>query len=417
MSAPVSASVTAPVSASVTAPVADAVSDAPPPSTAAPRPPGRGRRILGWVFILVLLVGIALTTLRFVATAPPLDGMLNPQISNGYGARALAELLRQQGVEVDVVRTRDDLYDLMRDDTTLVMTDPYPLSDDSVVQLLNDSARTVFLSSSSRLLRLTGLGESSTSYEPALSAGCDVPALSRVGEIDPDRLFTPSDEAIGCFRTSEGDAAVLISDEGLQAITVVDGTRLFTNDALVENGNAALGLALLAQTGHVVWYVPSVADGDATGDTEDTLGTLTPDWVTPALVLLLLCAVAAIVWRGRRFGPLVAESLPVTVRASETMHGRARLTARAADAAHAGAEIRTGSVHRLSRRLGLSGRVTAQEVADAASDRLRVPRGALYDLLAGPAPQNDPDLVALARGLADLEAAVDAAVHTERNDS
>ena len=40
----------------------------------------------------------------------------------------------------------------------------------------------------------------------------------------------------------------------------------------------------------------------------------------------------------------------------------------------------------------------------------------LLPLLAGPAPHNDPDLIALARGLADLEAAVEAAVRTERND-
>lgn len=385
------------------------------PSTAAARPAGRWQRLLGWLFVIALLVGVSLSAMRFVATTPPLDGTLNPDVSNPYGAQALAELLRQQGVDVDVVRTRDELYAKLRDDTTLVMTDPYPLSDESVGSLLNDSERTVFLSASSRLLRLTGLGEPSTAPVTAVEPGCDVDYLSRVGEIVPERLFTPASDATACFTAADGGSAVLI-ESSLASVTVVEGTRLFSNEHLADNGNAALGLALLGQTGHVVWYVPTFADGDQTGESPETLGSLTPDWVTPVLLLLAVAAITAIAWRGRRFGPLVAESLPVTVRASETMHGRARLTAKAGDAAHAADEIRTGAVLRLSRRLGLSVRATAQEVADAASDRLQVPRGSLYDLLGGPAPHTDTDLIALARGLADLEAAVEAAVRTERND-
>ncbi len=47
--------------------------------------------------------------------------------------------------------------------------------------------------------------------------------------------------------------------------------------------------------------------------------------------------IAAAFWRGRRFGPLVVENLPVTVRASETMLGRARLYEKSrAQAARAG---------------------------------------------------------------------------------
>jgi hypothetical protein len=138
------------------------------------------------------------------------------------------------------------------------------------------------------------------------------------------------------------------------------------------------------------------------------LGSLTPEWVTPAILLLLTAGIAAAVWRGQRFGPLVAETLPVTVRASETMHGRARLTAKAADAAHAGAALREGAQRRLARRLGLAAHAGADEVADAASDRLRIPRGTLQALLTGPLPVDDAALVALARQLDELETAVDA---------
>ena len=124
--------------------------------------------------------------------------------------------------------------------------------------------------------------------------------------------------------------------------------------------------------------------------------------------------IVAGIWRGRRFGPLVAENLPVTVRASETMHGRARLTARAADAAHAAAALREGAAGRLARRLGLSARADAGETADAAADRLRIPRTEVRELLTGALPTADAELVPYARRLSDLESAVDAAVAAER---
>jgi len=383
------------------------------PSTAAARAPGRRGRILGWLFVIVLLLGITLVSMRFVATAPSLAGALNPESPAPGGAEALAELVRQQGVEVQVSRSRTDAAASVDGDVTLVLTDPYTLTDDAALDLVESADRVVLLTSSSRMLRLLDLGTDAAIPGVVVDAGCDAAEFARVGDIDAERLFTPADGVEGCFGTDDG-AAVLRSVDGARTITLVEGARLFSNEQLAERGNAALGLALLAQTERVVWYVPSFEDGDITGEQPDTLGSLTPEWVTPAIVLLLLAGLAAVWWRGRRFGPLVAESLPVTVRASETMHGRARLTAKAADAAHAGEAIREGTVRRLSRRLALSTRASAIEVADAAADRLQVPRGSLHDLLGGPPPASDRDLISLARSLADLEKAVDDAFHTER---
>ena len=58
------------------------------------------------------------------------------------------------------------------------------------------------------------------------------------------------------------------------------------------------------------------------------------DFTLPVIVLLLTAGLAAAIWRGRRFGPLVPERLPVTVRAAETTEGRARLYAHARDAVY-----------------------------------------------------------------------------------
>ncbi|MFD5215787.1 DUF4350 domain-containing protein [Microbacterium sp. NPDC058345] len=401
----------------MTAMTAPLMSDAAAPataSTAAPRPIGRRGRILGWVLVIALLLGIAVLSMRFVATAPSLSGSLNPESPSPGGARALAELVRERGVEVQVARSRTAAAASVGAGTTLVMTDPYTLTDDAALDLIDSADRVVLLTSSSRMLRLLGLGEDAAVSGASAGPDCGIAEFARVGSIDAERLFTPAAGVSACFEDDSGAAAVLRSTEGGRTLTLVEGARLFSNEDLADQGNAALGLALLAQTDRVVWYVPSFDDSDITGEQPETLGSLTPEWVTPAIVLLLLSGLAAVWWRGRRFGPLVAESLPVTVRASETMHGRARLTAKAADAAHAGAAIREGTVRRLSRRLALSPRASAQEVADAASDRLRVPRGSLHDLLGGPPPASDHDLIDLGRKLAELETAVENAVHTER---
>ncbi|MFC4140283.1 MULTISPECIES: DUF4350 domain-containing protein [unclassified Microbacterium] len=382
-------------------------------STAAERPRRRWRRLVAWLIVLLMLIGGTAIAARLVTSPPVSGGMLDPEGPGENGARALAEILRQQGVEVTVVRSHADVRDELDDGATLAMADPVYLTDEAVQAMVADAPRTVLLSGSARMLRLFHLGEYAPGLSSEVGADCDVPEFARVGTILPGGMFAPADSVDGCFTGEDGGAAVLSDDFSSQRISLVDGTVLFTNGHLAENGNAALGLALLGQTGRVVWYVPSAADSDISGETPDTLGSLTPGWVTPAILTLLLAGLAAAFWRGRRFGPLVAETLPVTVRASETMHGRARLTAKAADAPHAAEAIREGTVRRLAQRLALGDRTAAHEVADAASDRLRIPRGTLQELLAGPPPADDQQLVDLARRLAELEDAVDAALHPD----
>ncbi|MGB4138058.1 MAG: DUF4350 domain-containing protein, partial [Microbacterium sp.] len=357
------------------------------------------------------LLGGGLLSLRVVATPPAYAGVLDPDGRNPVGAGALAELLRAQGIDVEVVHSRYDAVRALRGDSTLVTADPYNLSDEAVVTLLSPADRVVLISSSARMLRLYDLGSTAYASGVGLTADCDVPQLARIGTIDPDRLFDPTPGVTGCFAGGDGASAVLVDEAGPH-IALVEGSRLLSNEHLADNGNAALGLALLGQTRHVVWYVPSFADSDIAGTEQETLGSLTPGWVTPAILLLMMAGLAAALWRGRRFGPLVAENLPVTVRASETMHGRARLTARSADSAHAAAALQDGTVRRLAKRLGLGDRAAAHEVADSASDRLRIARGTLHELLAGAPAENDRDLVDQARRLAELEDAVDDALHT-----
>lgn len=382
----------------------------------AERRPSRARSIWGWTIVVALVVIVTVVALRVGATSPGQRGALDPEGRDDAGALALAEILRDQGVDVDVHRSRADARAAIDQDTTLVMTNPYTLTDEALETLMEPADRVVFLSTSTHLVNVLDVGESTSGTLSSASAGCDVPEFAEVGTIRPDRLFTPAAGVTACFGDPDG-AAVLVDERTDAHVSVVDGARLFSNSALAENGNAALALALLGQTDHVVWYVPGFGDSDIEGEPVDTLGSLTPPWVTPAILLLLLAGVATAIWRGQRFGPLVAETLPVTVRASETMHGRARLTAKAADAAHAADALRDGARRRLARRLGLAVHAGDDEVADAAADRLRVPRGTLQVLLTGPLPTDDASLIELARRLDELEEAVGARSRTTGDDA
>jgi hypothetical protein len=127
------------------------------------------------------------------------------------------------------------------------------------------------------------------------------------------------------------------------------------------------------------------------------------------MLLLVLVAVAAGVWRGRRLGPLVVERMPVVVRAAETTEGRARLYARTRDRTHALDTLRVAALRRIGRRLGLPGGAHVDEVvrrAAHATGRSDAAVGAV--LVGGPTP-DDRALVDGAAALDELERAVRAA--------
>ena len=92
-------------------------------------------------------------------------------------------------------------------------------------------------------------------------------------------------------------------------------------------------------------------------------------WIVVQLCLVVLLLA---LWKGRRLGPLVAEQLPVVVRASETVEGRGRLyrSRRAGD--RAADALRTATLQRMMPRLGLgptpTTRRSSQAVASVAAE-------------------------------------------------
>jgi hypothetical protein len=196
-----------------------------------------------------------------------------------------------------------------------------------------------------------------------------------------------------CFGSGDGMYSLVQVGQPDALVTVFGAPSVLDNGHVPERGNAALALNLLGEHENLVWYLPSVADYEDGGT--PTLGEISPEWLTPVVLLLILTGIAAAVWRGRRMGALVIENLPVTVRASETMEGRARLYATASARQHALDSLRIGTVQRVGALLGLPRVATVEEVVAAASAALGTdPRG-IATLLLHAVPGSDAELVRL----------------------
>jgi len=121
-------------------------------------------------------------------------------------------------------------------------------------------------------------------------------------------------------RCYEG-AVVRYTDAG-RTVTVVGSSAFMANSGLPKRGNAALAMNLAGAKPRVIWYAPQHSEGESSGGA--TIFDLIPDRVTWIVLQLCLVVLLVALWKGRRIGPLVAERLPVVVRASETVEGRGR---------------------------------------------------------------------------------------------
>jgi hypothetical protein len=121
------------------------------------------------------------------------------------------------------------------------------------------------------------------------------------------------------------------------------------------------------------------------------------------MVLAIAVVIAAGLWRGRRFGPLVVENLPVEVPAGETSEGRARLYARTSARGHAVDQLRIGTIERLTALLRLPRSAHVGTVADAAATAIGRDVASVMRVLVADEPANDRDLVELSAALGRLE--------------
>lgn len=333
------------------------------------------------------------------------------------GSRAVVEVLRDAGVEVTVVdRLGDALEASLLPGTTLLVADTRGILDaEQWPRVLNAAEHLVLVEPSQpaldalRIDALTArpLGADESGLAPTglvategieLEAGCSLPAARRAQSILASGTGYSTLEGTACFDAGQDGAGLIrLTVEG-DDVTVLGAATVLQNGSITRAGNAALALGLLGEHEHLVWYQPSPADIDALTPAE-----LAPDWLNPLAWLAVLVGLAAAVWRGRRFGPVVIENLPVTVKTTETMEGRARLYAREGSRLRALDALRVGTLRRLAEGLALGRGAGVDDIITAVAGITGRDRASLRALLVDTLPTSDRELVVLSDQLAALE--------------
>lgn len=393
--------------------------EAPPPATStAPTstaPTGRQvwtrTRGIALAVVLILAAAVAMAAVRSTAR----HGALDPRSADPYGSRAVAELLGERGVSTRVVTTLGGARAAAGPDTTLLVAEPDLLTHGQQTRLnaatATSGGRTVLVAAGSWSVERLAPGvtaDPATSNDSTLAPDCTLPEARRAGTADTGglRYTTTHLDADSCYPSARLATLLRIPAASGGGDTVVLGAPdILRNDRLDEQGNASLALQLLGSRPHLVWYLPSLSDASAGTSERKSLFDLLPSgWLWATLQLFIAAALAAF-WRARRFGPLVAEKLPVAIRASETTEGRARLYRKAHARDRAAAALRAATRTRLAPLAGvpLAQAHTPEALLPALSARLPDDGRSLHPLLFGPPPGDDAALIALTDQLDALE--------------
>ncbi|SEM79625.1 DUF4350 domain-containing protein [Nonomuraea pusilla] len=360
---------------------------------------GRVAALLGLVIVLAAALGVLL------APGQRESRYLDPDDTSLAGSKALAELLRARGVTVDRVDSAEAAAaSAGGGDRLLLITDTVYVNEFRLAAVPGDKLVVGAVPGLEALapgVRPLPGQPRERSREPR----CDLPGVAAAGSAYVGgTAFAGPSGSTGCYPAGDGHALVTYEHDGGR-VTVVGSGSFMTNQRLAEDGNAALALNLIGTGKPVTWLVrpqtPPV--GELPGTRGESMYDLMPAGVGWAVLMGCLSVALVAFWRGRRLGPVVAERLPVVVRAAETVEGRGRLyRARRARERAAGA-LRAGTIDRLTPRLGLAPGAGGHEVVAALAARTGQDPHQVGSALYGPPPGDDAGLVALARYLDFIE--------------
>ncbi|MEV0226673.1 DUF4350 domain-containing protein [Streptomyces sp. NPDC050704] len=384
-----------------------------PTTSASPTTRQVWTRTRGVLLALVILLAAAIAIAAVRSGAQ--HGNLDPRSADPYGSRAVAELLADRGVSTRVVTTLDEAASAADSDTTLLVAKPDLLTGRQQDRLhrafASSGGRTVLVAPGAPSVGTLAPGvhaDLTPSFDSALRPNCALPAAQRAGTADTGgiRYTTDAPGADSCY-LSDGLPTLLRipAAEETDDTVVLGAPDILHNDRLDKQGNASLALQLLGSRPHLVWYLPSLSDGSATDSGDRSFFDLIPSGWLWGTLQLFIAAVLAALWRARRLGPLVAERLPVAIRASETVEGRARLYRKSNARDRAAAALRSTARTRLAPLAGVSpAQAHAPEaLLPALSAQLHSDGQSLHALLFGPPPHDDAALIALADQLDALE--------------
>ncbi len=385
--------------------------------TATKATPHPVRRWALWISVVVgLMLIVTFVAGRSGSSGAPLD----PDNPGPDGMQALAQVLGDQGVDVQVARGVDNLPAGSAEGATVLVPTTDFLSEDSGAELLRyaSAARSLVILSPADNLRevfTIDVGSSSTTTPTAMSPECDSPLWDAGDQVSGgDTLLQLGDaidreDATICLPPSPGYNAggarsgyiVTVDQSGATPTTLAGIGASLTNANITDQANAATGLRLLGSSDRLIWVIPSIRDA---GDLPPTgLFDVMPAPVLPSIVILLFALGVWALVRGRRLGPVTTEPLPVIIRAIETTASRGRLYAEARDRPRAVASLQLAARRRLASRLGLAAGASPDQVVTAVAAATGRHTDEINRLLVDTSVDDDDTLVQIARDLRSLD--------------
>jgi hypothetical protein len=347
---------------------------------------------------LALGVLVALGALLVSALSDQPARALDAGSAHKNGSKALATLLQNDGVHLtQTTGIGAALAGARR--AAVVVTAPDEYSDAQLAELARRSRRLVLVRPDSRsglVVGVTPAGVSGGLLHPFCTDAGAVAAGPAQWPSDTARYLTGASGTQPCF-----DNALLVAPR----LAVLGSADVLRNDHVGDEGVAALDINAITDSRRltsVIWLLPGA---DAAGAGSPSIWELFPSGTKRVMWWLAVVGVLLVLWRARRLGRVVTEPLPVIVRSAELVEGHGRLYARAGARDRAAQALRSATVGRLVRRLGLPRRAGAAEVTAALAPLVDRPARDIATLLAGPAPADDAGLARLAAELDRLEAA------------
>lgn len=381
------------------------------------RLPRGARWMVGAIVLLLALVVLAFATRSDLDTVP-----MSTHNATPTGTRALAQVARAQGVDVRQISRLSSARILSPETTTLVLTSASQLSDAQARSVLDYPGPIVLIGESLSLTAAIDPGMAVGQGEPGTrAASCAQPDASAARAIASDGpIVTGAPSSLtDCFPAADG--ATMIAQYRLHGapVVVLADPGIVTNAGIEREGNAALALRLVGGTEHAVWYVGSPDDASTLTwiDTDhpaqhrpsaepQTTADIFPPGTGYVVYALALALGFVAWWRGRRFGPLVREPLPVVIRAIEATRGRARLYRSAGASARAVASLRASAAVRMGARLGVPRTSTPEALVGAIARASGRDATEVTQLLYGPAPANEKAMMRLVELIDMLESEV-----------
>ncbi|HEY0473992.1 MAG TPA: DUF4350 domain-containing protein [Kribbella sp.] len=339
-----------------------------------------------------------------IATAARTSGPFSPDSAEPAGAKAVATLLENHGVDVTSTQALTDAVGTGADQT-LVIAPGGSLGRLDLQRIAEAGwSHLVLFQPSDLALEVLAPGVVNVTDSLAnlsRAPDCDLqPAVQAGTATVSGSAYSAPDSASACYGDGINQTLVRRTTKG-RIVDVVGSPRSFTNAELADDGNAALALNLIGTHAHLVWYLPRF-ESSSVDEPSGSGKPIVPPEVRYVAWALAFAAFVVALWRGRRLGPVVAEPLPVIVHAAETTEGRARLYRRSRARDRAAAALRESAIGKLHKAHGIPRRAEPAAVVATVAARIGRDPAILSELLYGGPPIDDANLMFLSQQLDQL---------------